>query len=54
MAGGEWKTVYTGADTSAVYVELSEPVTTTAFRLLFNDGDTLSETVTIWEIELYK
>ena len=54
MAGGEWKTVYTGADTSAVYVELSGSVTTTAFRLLFNDGETLSETVTIWEIELYK
>ena len=53
LKDGEWSTIYTGAETTLSYIALSEPVKTTAFRLLFNDGVTLSETVTIWEISLY-
>ncbi len=53
MVGGEWKKVYSGQETDPSYIELAEPVKCTGFRLVFNDGETISETVTIWEISLY-
>lgn len=52
----DWKTVYEGETFSEVldtYVPLENEVTTTKFRLLFHDGQTLSETVSISEIRIY-
>ena len=52
----EWKTVYEGEEFSKdmdIYVPLESDVTTTKFRLLFHDGETLSETVSISEIKIY-
>ena len=36
-----------------IYIPLENDVTTTQFRLLFHDGQTLSETVSISEIKVY-
>ena len=52
----EWKTVYEGEEFSKdmdIYIPLENDVTTTQFRLLFHDGQTLSETVSISEIKVY-
>ena len=54
FSGGEWKTVLSGETfRRGEYVAFPEPAAGTAFRILVNDGDTISETVTIFEIELY-
>ncbi len=53
MENGEWKTVYSGERFNSGFVALDKPVSTTQFRLLVHDGQTLSETVSIYEIEIY-
>lgn len=54
MENGEWKTIYEGEEFSSTeYVGFSQAVTTTQLRFLFTDGETVSETVSIWEIDLY-
>lgn len=53
MENGEWKTVYDGMTFPTEpdrYIALPSAHTTTGFRLLFHDGETMSETVTISEI----
>ena len=54
MEDGAWNTVYNGEKfVYNEYVALPSPVSASQLRFLFNDGETLSETVTIWEILLY-
>lgn len=54
MENGEWKTIYEGEKFSHnEYVALDKPVSAAQFRFLIHDGQTLSETVSIFEIEFY-
>lgn len=56
MEDGAWKTVYDGTTFPAEpdqYIALPSSYTTSGFRLLFHDGETMSETVTISEIFVF-
>lgn len=53
---GDWITVYEGekfSETKDDYIALEEPVETVKFRLLFHSGQTVAQTVTISEINIY-
>lgn len=54
MENVEWKTIYQGEEFSSTeYVAFSQTVTTSQLRFLFTNGETVSGTVSVWEVELY-
>ena len=56
MEDGAWETVYDGTTFPTEpdqYIALPSSYTTSGFRLLFHDGETMSETVTISEIHVF-
>lgn len=54
LENGEWKTIHTGEEFSSTgYVAFSEKITSSSLRFLFTEGETMSGTVSVWEVELY-
>ena len=54
MENGAWKTIYEGEQfDSTKYVGFTQAVTTTQLRFLFTAGEAVSDTVSVWEINLY-